>query len=42
MLDEHFDEDLERSVQIKEVRWERRTLPQRVSEHLVTPLRRWF
>ena len=25
MLDEHFDADLERSVQIKEVRWERRT-----------------
>ena len=42
ILDEQFDADLERSVQIKEVRWERRTLPQRVSEHLVTPLRRWF
>ncbi len=42
ILDEHFDADLERSVQIKTVRWERRTLRQRVSEQLVTPLRRWF
>jgi cardiolipin synthase len=42
ILDEHFDADLERSVQIKEARWERRTLRQRATEHLVTPLRRWF
>jgi cardiolipin synthase A/B len=42
ILDEHFDADLEHSVQIKEVRWERRTLRQRASEHLITPLRRWF
>ena len=42
ILDEHFDADLKRSVQITEVRWERRTLRQRAAEHLVTPLRRWF
>ena len=42
ILDEHFDADLERSVQIREVRWEQRTLRQRVEEHLVAPLRRWF
>ena len=33
ILDEQFDADLERSVRIKAVRWERRTLPQRVAEH---------
>ena len=37
ILDEQFDDDLERSVQIKEVRWERRTLPQRVAEHARHP-----
>jgi cardiolipin synthase len=42
ILDKQFDADLEHSVQIKEVRWEHRTLRQRVGEHLVTPLRRWF
>jgi cardiolipin synthase A/B len=42
VLDGHFDDDLERSVQIKEFRWERRGVTQRLAEQLVTPLRRWF
>jgi len=42
MLDEQFDEDLARSVQIKEFRWEHRNLGQRAVEQLVKPVRRWF
>jgi cardiolipin synthase len=38
-LDRHFDEDLERSVRIDPCRWERRSIRQRVKEHLVAPLR---
>ena len=42
ILDEQFDEDLERSVRIEPGRWEQRSLPQRVAEQAVTPIRRWF
>jgi cardiolipin synthase len=42
VLDEHFDSDLERSVQVKEFRWDHRSLPQRAAERVVHPLRRWF
>jgi cardiolipin synthase len=38
-LDRQFDDDLERSVRIDPCRWERRSLLQRVKEHLVAPLR---
>jgi cardiolipin synthase len=38
-LDRHFDDDLERSVRIDSCRWKRRSLLQRVKEHLVAPLR---
>jgi cardiolipin synthase len=41
-LDQHFDEDLERSIQIAPGRWARRSLIQRVAETVVTPLRRLF
>jgi cardiolipin synthase len=39
-LDEHFDEDLERSVRIDSGRWQRRSLGQRTLERIVTPVRR--
>jgi cardiolipin synthase len=41
VLDEQFDEDLERSIRIEAGRWERRNAWQRLSEKLVSPLRRW-
>jgi cardiolipin synthase len=41
ILDEQFDEDLERSVRIEPGRWQRRSLAQRTAEIIVRPLRRW-
>jgi cardiolipin synthase A/B len=41
VLDEQFDEDLERSVRIEPGRWRRRNAWQRLNEKLVAPLRRW-
>ncbi|MHB8379081.1 MAG: phospholipase D-like domain-containing protein [Acidimicrobiales bacterium] len=38
-LDDHFEEDLERSVQIDARRWEDRSLLQQAKERLVAPLR---
>ena len=40
LLDDQFDEDLERSVRIDPERWEDRSAGQRAFEKLVTPLRR--
>lgn len=40
VLDDHFAQDLERSVRIDRDRWEDRSLGQRSLEKLVTPLRR--
>jgi cardiolipin synthase len=42
VLDEQFDEDLERSVRIEPGRWKRRPLGQRLAEQAVAPIRRWF
>jgi cardiolipin synthase len=42
VLDAQFDEDLDRSVRIEEVRWASRPWRQRAVEAVVTPLRRWF
>jgi cardiolipin synthase len=42
LLDDHFDEDLDRSEKIRPVRWGRRSLTQRSVEHLVVPVRRFF
>jgi cardiolipin synthase len=41
-LDRHFEEDLERSIEIKAGRWNRRSLVQRGFERGVAPLRRLF
>jgi cardiolipin synthase A/B len=41
-LDAHFDEDLERSKEIRRGRWQDRSLMQRGFEFLATPARRWF
>ncbi len=41
-LDDQFDDDLERSIEIKRGRWERRALPQQLAERVVSPLRRFF
>ncbi len=41
-LDEHFDEDLERSHRIESGQWEDRHLGQRVLERAVAPVRRLF
>jgi cardiolipin synthase len=41
-LEQHFDEDLTRSVPIEPGRWERRPAPQRLAETLVRPIRRLF
>ena len=41
ILDEQFDEDLERSVRIEPGRWQRRSLAQRTAESIVAPIRRW-
>jgi cardiolipin synthase len=42
LLDAQFEEDLDRSVRIRPVRWEHRSLLQRTVEHLVVPVRRLF
>ena len=42
LLDDQFDEDLERSVRIERGRWERRPLRQQVLERATAPLRGWF
>ena len=42
LLDDQFDQDLERSVRVERGRWEQRALHQRVAERAVTPLKRWF
>jgi cardiolipin synthase len=42
VLDEQFDADLERSVEIERGRWERRPITQRWLEALTNPLRRVF
>ena len=41
-LEEHFDEDLDRSVRIEPGRWERRSSTQRMAEAVVRPIRRLF
>jgi cardiolipin synthase len=41
-LTQHFDEDLERSVQIDLSRWRERSVTQKVFEASTAPLRRWF
>ncbi|MDX5319148.1 MAG: phospholipase D-like domain-containing protein [Actinomycetes bacterium] len=42
VLEEHFAEDLSRSEQIDLTRWRNRSLPQRVLEAAVEPVRRWL
>jgi cardiolipin synthase len=42
LLDQHFDEDLERSVRIQPGRWQRRALWQRAAERAVAPVKRYF
>jgi cardiolipin synthase len=42
VLDEQFDEDLERSVRLEPGRWERRSVFQRVAERFTLPVRRVF
>jgi cardiolipin synthase len=42
VLDDHFDEDLERSTRIEPGRWEHRPLVQRTLERAVVPVRRVF
>ncbi len=42
VLDEHFDEDRERSVRIEPVRWRHRATLQRALESVVTPIKRFF
>lgn len=41
-LDRHFDEDLERSVEIEAGRWNQRAWHERLYERLTSPLRRFF
>ncbi|MEV2246601.1 phospholipase D-like domain-containing protein [Streptomyces sp. NPDC049970] len=41
-LDEHFDEDVQRSVLIEGGRWKRRPVTQRMREAAVLPIRRWL
>ncbi|MEV1045134.1 phospholipase D-like domain-containing protein [Streptomyces sp. NPDC049916] len=41
-LDEHFDEDREKSVLIEGARWRRRDVVQRVREAAVVPIRRYL
>jgi cardiolipin synthase len=41
-LDDHFEEDLDRSVRIRPGRWSHRSLTQRTVEHLIAPLRPFF
>jgi cardiolipin synthase A/B len=42
LLDQQFDEDLERSERLDPGRWADRSLWRRVGEALVRPVRRWF
>jgi cardiolipin synthase len=42
LLDRQFEEDLDRSLQIRPARWEQRSLAQRAVEQLVVPVRRLF
>jgi cardiolipin synthase len=42
ILDQHFDEDLERSRPIDLERWRGRTQTQKVLETAVQPIRRWL
>ncbi|MEV4918303.1 phospholipase D-like domain-containing protein [Streptomyces tirandamycinicus] len=42
VLDKHFDEDAERSVDIDPARWKRRAAVQRVKEASVAPIRRFL
>jgi cardiolipin synthase len=42
ILDDHFEEDVARSVRLQPGRWELRSLTQRTVEQLVVPLRRFF
>ncbi len=42
ILDDHFEEDLARSVRLRHGRWAVRSLTQRTVEQLVVPLRRFF
>jgi cardiolipin synthase A/B len=39
ILDEHFDDDRSRSIEIKPGRWEHRSIAQRLAERVVQPLR---
>ena len=41
-LNQHFDEDLARSVQLQPRRWKQRPVPQRLLELIARPLRRFF
>jgi cardiolipin synthase A/B len=42
VLDQQFDEDLERSEQLDPGRWANRSMARRLGEALVRPVRRWF
>jgi cardiolipin synthase len=42
LLDQHFEEDLERSVRIEPGRWQRRPRWQRAAERAVAPVKRFF
>jgi cardiolipin synthase len=42
VLDRQFEEDLDRSRQVRPARWEHRSLTQRAVEQLVVPVRRLF
>jgi cardiolipin synthase len=42
VLDQQFDEDLERSVRIEGGRWRHRSLGQRIAERITIPVRRVF
>ena len=42
VLDDHFDDDLDRSVRIEETRWRRRPAPQQLLESVMSTARRLF
>ena len=42
VLDEHFDHDLTRSVQVDTNRWKNRSAVQRAAEAVVAPVKRFF
>jgi cardiolipin synthase len=42
LLNQYFDEDLTRSVELEAGRWEKRSMPQRALELVARPLRRFF